>query len=84
MGAFATMGKAMKNMTVKQIKKVCSEHKYILLRLESGALVGINCKIGKFAEKMHEYSDTHETKYVSYIPCSFHEYLNYKYPFIAV
>ena len=42
--------KIMKPITVKQLEKICSENKYIILRSGLGWKVGLNCKVASLAE----------------------------------
>jgi hypothetical protein len=72
----------MKNLTVKQLLNICKENRYILARYPDGFQVGINCKIAKIAQKNQNYNPTKETRFVSYLPCSFNEYLNNKAPYV--
>lgn len=70
-------------MTVKELLNATQLHPYLLCRLWTGKLMGINSKVAKIAEKKGKCDKpNNETEFTSYIPCSFMEYLNYKHTFI--
>jgi len=72
-----------KPLTVKDLMKICSENKYVLLRERDGHLSAINCKISPLAFRKFNPKKNIETCFVSYLPCSFHEYISNKIPFIT-
>jgi len=71
----------MTHLTVKQLREICSQHRYILARFDSGYQMGINCRIKPIAERLRPFPDDHETEFVSVTPCSFNEYISKKHPF---
>lgn len=84
MGIVNSLERAMKNLTVKQVHNACRKHKYLLFRLENGEKVGINGKIADIARKRYHLHGQKPTKYVGFTPCTFHEYITHKYPFVEV
>ncbi len=68
-------------LTVKELKKACEKHKYLLCRRYDNELVGINAKIAPLALKLNPPPDYHHTKFVSYQPCDFMTYITYKWGF---
>lgn len=69
------------NLTVIEIKKACNENDYIAMRHSSGDLVGINCKVGRM--KLMVNKPNVVTRYQSYKPISFMEYISIKTPFVS-
>lgn len=71
------------NLTFGQLRKICSRNKYILLRHESGKLIGINCGISPLSQKRgnRKYSDL--SGYIGYIACDLNTYISNKIPFIT-
>lgn len=72
----------MKNLTKAQLKAILEKHEYVLLRDRNGEQFGINSKCMNLALKRINFKDNDESKYLSYRPVSFIEYINYKTPFI--
>jgi len=68
-------------LTVSQLKKACSKHKFILARFRSGNLMGINTKVADIALKRKEYNDNNLTDYIGFIPCNFQTYISHKHSF---
>jgi hypothetical protein len=71
-----------KSLTVKDLIKICSQNKYVLLRERGGSLVGVNCKVSPIGFKKFKGNINIETNFVSYLPCSLNEYISNKIPFI--
>ena len=71
-------------MTVKSLKEACKKHPYILLRFASGYQMGINSKIAHIALKLNGYDDNQLTDFVSFLPCSFYDYISHKAPFMRL
>lgn len=72
-----------KNMTCAQLKKACSENKYLLLYSRAGFYYGVNCKIAfikKTRIKKHELK--RETMFLGYRPANINEYISQKIPFM--
>ena len=69
-------------LTVAQVSKACAENKYLLLRYNSGCLIGVNGIMAKIARRKIPLKDTDKTGVIGFIPCSFDEYLTHKTPFI--
>lgn len=69
-------------MKAKVIHAACKKHKYILIRFESGHLMGINCKVASILEERGEYHPEKETIYIGFIPCDINEYITNKHPFM--
>jgi hypothetical protein len=72
-----------KSLTVKKLHQICSQNKYILLRERGGILVGVNCKVSPIGFKKFKGNINVPTNFVSYFPCSFHEYISNKIPFLT-
>jgi hypothetical protein len=71
----------MENLTIKQLKDICSKHKYIKLRFSQNNIVaGYNCKIA-FITRLQKDENT-VTKFYSYNVISFMEYISIKLRFI--
>lgn len=68
------------NMKSDQLIKIGKAHPYILLRHKDGQFIGVNTKIVNLARR--RFPLTTDTIWVSYIPCSFDEYLTHKTPLI--
>jgi hypothetical protein len=69
-------------LTVKQLYKAFKNRPYVLLRFESGHLMGVNAKVAKLAYKRFKQRKSLFTQIVSYRECSFIEYINHKHRFI--
>lgn len=72
----------MKTLTVSEVKKACSENKYILAHYINGAIGGINTKISNLVLKRKNYRDQKHTKIVTVYPCDFNTYLSFKAGFV--
>lgn len=70
-----------KNLTVGQLEKACSENSFIILRTASNGQYGFNCKIRSLS-KIKKGAPYLETNYIGFKPCSFNEYISFKVPFI--
>lgn len=69
------------NLTTNQLVKACEENRFLLLRDNVG-VYGFNAAVAKLKRVAERRKADLETNYVSYRPCTFMEYLNYKIPFI--
>ena len=69
-------------MTVGELVKACEGNKFILLRHAKLGLVGMNCGVMKISLKQTPRKNDQLTNMIGYIVCSFHEYINYKTPFV--
>ena len=64
-------------ITPDQLRKICSEHKYIILRHYSGCKIAINCRVAFF--KSCKWKKVRNGNiWVSWKPCDLHEYISYK------
>lgn len=71
------------NMTCAELLSATELHPYLLCRLWTGKLMGINSKIAKIAIKNGKMKDLKaDTEFTSYIPVSFIEYISFKHPFL--
>ena len=68
----------MENLTVRQLLKACKENDYIIVRYPSGNSHAINCKVGELAFKLGDYDMEKQTRFISYSPCNFMEYISRK------
>jgi len=71
-------------MTVKNLNEACKKHPYILARLASGYQMGINSKITPIALRLNSYDEHQLTDFVSFLPCSFYDYISHKAPFMRL
>jgi len=69
-------------LTVDQVKKAGAQNKFIAFRHSDGSVVGINTGIMKFRQ-FSVLLPTTRTKFVSYYPISFMEYITIKIPFVC-
>lgn len=71
------------NLTRIQLKNALDNNRYVLLRFScDNSLIGVNSKSAKIKHAARFCIDNTETQFISYIPCSFMEYISYKVPFI--
>ena len=69
-------------MKFKQIKEAMQKNEFVLLRSAvSNNLIGFNCKVALHREKQVAYDPNARSMYVSYMACSFMEYITHKVPF---
>jgi hypothetical protein len=76
----------MENITISQIKKALDSFDFIILRERNGFRFGINCRIIKLKTVQNILLSKHgnkKTRFISFTPCSFQEYINYKAPFVV-
>lgn len=66
----------MKNLTIRQLLKICQENKFVLLRDLNHQQHGVNCKIALLAAKYPIGLLDQETKFYSWVPCTIHEYIS--------
>lgn len=69
-------------MKIRELMKACLLHDYILVRLKSNRLIGINCKVYDMACKRIKSNIDENSIAESFKPCSFQEYITYKVAFI--
>jgi hypothetical protein len=75
----------MRNLTIRQLLKICQENKFVLLRDSANdQLHGVNCKIALLAAKHPLGCLDQETKFYSWQSCTFNEYINLKLPFYKI
>ena len=70
-----------KQINFGELKSICKYHNYIKLRLYDNTLIGFNCRNVKLS-RFKNIEDSRITKYISFIPCNFSEYIRTKTPFI--
>ena len=63
-------------ITPNQLRKICSEHKYIVLRHFRYGKIAINCKVAFF--KSNKWGHGKGTEWVSWKPCDIQEYITFK------
>jgi hypothetical protein len=73
-----------KRLTVAQIVDAARKNKYLLLKDYDNCQIGFNSMIIGTKEFNKRYSNamSKKTRYVSFLPCSFHEYLNWKTQYV--
>ena len=67
-------------MTIQNVLNACLKNKYILLRFRDGTQFGVNTKIVNSAMKKNPKMEK-ESQFISFVPCSFHQYISNKQPF---
>lgn len=72
----------MRNLTIKQLKKICQNNKYILLRTDNMRLIGYNTALKDISIRKHKPKGTDFTSFVSWQPCDFQTYISYKVGYI--
>lgn len=74
----------MGNLTVRQLYAACKQNQYLLVRHQQGVVVGINCKAVDMAlvRNWCDKQSAKPTQWVSLMPCSFHQYISHKMPFL--
>lgn len=70
-------------LTVAQLKKICENNKYILLRYPDGEVHGLNCGVSSIVLKRKNYPPDQNTDYISWRACGLEEYIQNKIPFMA-
>lgn len=76
----------MTQMTVRQVEKALKNNKYILLRISTNVVLGINCGILKtesVKESLKAKKPNEKTPYLGFRSCSFQEYLSNKEAFLC-
>ena len=71
-----------KNLTVERLYKACKANRFILARDRFGLITGFNCMIADMAMIKNNPDPKQETGFISYMPCDFMTYINYKIPFL--
>jgi len=72
----------MKNLTAQQLYDACRNHQFLVLRYaKDNSVIAVNCKIirSNYLDKFKTSEQT--TKFISYFPCGFMEYISKKVPF---
>ena len=71
-------------MTIAEMKKACSENRYLLFRDTKGKLVGCNGRLPflKPPQGKRRRSDEYRSKHIGFIPCGINEYISHKIGFI--
>lgn len=73
----------MKNLTAQQLYEACMIHRFLILRRsKDNSVIAVNCKIARFSILSKFKSVKQQTKFISYHPCGFMEYITKKVPFI--
>ena len=72
----------MRNLTAHQLTEAAKKHDYIVVRHWSGVKVGVNCRFVLTKSMQYKARNNPETRFMSYYPCSFMEYISLKEPFI--
>jgi hypothetical protein len=67
-----------KFMTVRAVIEVSKLFPYFLLRDAQGKQLAVNSKIVPHAKRYSKKEEQQQTRYISYNPCSFNEYLTKK------
>jgi hypothetical protein len=68
-------------LTMAALKHACSNNSYLALRYaHDNSVIGVNCKVMSIVKK--PLPDNAETRFVSYRPIDFNEYISIKAPFI--
>lgn len=73
----------MKNLTAQQLYELCKMHRFLILRYKSdNSIIAVNCKVARLTILSKFEKIDQPTKYISYSPCGFMEYISLKIPFI--
>ena len=69
-------------MTAGQLYNACKSHQYLVLRYANVKLtIAVNCKLAML-KRFDEFKDNDiKTKFISYYPCGFMEYISKKIPY---
>jgi hypothetical protein len=70
-----------KTLTLGKLRKVCQEHKYLIVREKGGFTMAVNTGIANLRASK-QLPDSAKSNYISYFPCDFQEYISNKVPFI--
>jgi len=74
----------MKNISAQKLYEACMNHRFLILRYSSDNLViAVNCKIARLTVLSKFKNINQPTKFISYSPCGFMEYITKKAPFIV-
>jgi hypothetical protein len=70
-------------MKVKDIKNACDKYPFIILRESDVDSFAINTKLQelKSAKEQYEKNKNIESRFISFTPCNFQEYISYKIPY---
>lgn len=70
-------------MTAQQLYEACMNHRFLILRYrKDNYIVGVNCKIARLTVLSKFKSVKQQTKFISYYPCGFMEYITHKVKFL--
>jgi len=70
-------------MKVWELLKALRENKYILLRTYDNKVLGVNCKAGLMSYKRSKLYNSYDgTRFQSFYPINFMEYISLKNPFL--
>ena len=75
--------KGNENLTAKQLYNICLKNKYIIVRYVNGQITAINCKVVTLKIFDNIKNKNHHTRFISYKPCSFMDYISNKTPFMS-
>jgi len=73
----------MRNLTAQQLYEACMNHRFLILRYaKDNSIIAVNCRIirCKYLSKFKHSEQS--TKFISYYPCGFMEYISKKIPFL--
>ena len=70
------------NLTAQQLYNACMNHRFLILRYSrDNTTIAVNCRIARFTY-LSKFKDSEQpTKFISYTPCGFMEYITNKVPF---
>ena len=72
----------MKNLTAQQLYEACMNHRFLILRYSSdNSVIAVNCKVARLKILSKFKTIEQPTKFISYMPCGFMEYISKKVPF---
>lgn len=73
----------MRNLTAQQLYDACMNHQFLILRYSiDNSVIAVNCKIARLKQFNKFKRKDSQTKFISYAPCGFMEYITKKVPFI--
>ncbi len=72
----------MNEITVKDLLTACEGQSYLMLEENSGYEFAINARVGQIVKKHGKANLGKPLNIRGFRPCSFHEYISNKHPFI--
>lgn len=74
----------MKNLTAQQLYDACRNHQFLILRYaRDNSIIAVNCKIARL-KNLDEFKTMNSpTKFISYNPCGFMQYISNKVPYYS-